>query len=307
MMKRVNQLLLAITLPSLCGVPALSNVAMAQSSPIKIIDLGRASEFNLVAFGDFLPPFYSSFTHAVAIEGNMQLNDFGFALDIADDAPVISAYIGGDFSYQQGRIFGGSVLVGGSAGGVVSSVRNTLSPNQLIADNVDVGIDFDIWQTELQANAQAWSLLPSTGISEFKYGSSYFLTGDCESDLQVFILDGALLNQTRDLRLECIPDDAAVLLNISGDQSGISFLATTALRPFREKTLFNFYEATQLEFKYTEVNGSILAPSANVIDATGELYGNAIVKSWFGPMTLKWAPFEGYNTELTDCEGPVLP
>jgi len=275
------------------------------ASALDIVDLEKAADFNLVVFEDYVAPSYSSFTHGVAIGGDMLLNDYGFAVEVPGDKPTVSAYVAGDFGFNQGRIFGGSVLVGGSAQGVATSVTNTLSDQQLVVDNVDVGIDFPNWKTNLQAKSLAYSQLAPTGTSVFKWGSTYELTGDCVSDLQVFNLEGASLSQTRDLRLNCVPQGAAVLFNVSGAQSGISYVSTNSLLPYEGKTLFNFYEASQLTFRYTEIHASILAPNANVVEATGELYGTAVANSWTGPMTLKRAYFQGYNAGESDCEGPV--
>lgn len=286
----------------------LASLFLISANPalaLETIELEQASQFNLVVFEDFAPPRYSSFTNAIAVGGDMAVNDYGFAAEVPADSPSISAYIGGDFSYQQGRIFGGSVLVGGTAQGVVQSVRNTLSDDQLIVDDVDVGIDFNAWQMSLQNKALSYSQITPNGQAEFKWGSSYFLTGDCESNLQVFNIDGSFLSQTREFRLECIPEGAALLFNVSGAQTGISYVSTNVFLPFQEKTLFNFYEATQLRFRYTEIHASVLAPFADVVEATGEFYGTAIANSWSGPMTLKWMPFQGYNASIEDCEGPA--
>jgi choice-of-anchor A domain-containing protein len=57
--------------------------------------------------------------------------------------------------------------------------------------------------------------------------------------------------------------------------------------------LFNFHEATDLNFVAADVEGSILAPWAQVDSYGGVVFGTAVAGSWSGPMSFVHMPFSG--------------
>jgi hypothetical protein len=59
-----------------------------------------------------------------------------------------------------------------------------------------------------------------------------------------------------------------------------------------DNVLFNFYQATSLKISSIGVNGSILAPLADVTANNGNINGTIIAKSWNGTGELRNVPFE---------------
>ena len=97
---------------------------------------------------------------------------------------------------------------------------------------------------------------------------------------QVFNIDGAdLLSSWGIASISGIPADATVVINVSGKDAGMVNANFNALVPIRNKVLFNFYEADTLTFKGVGVEGSVLAPYADVVDPQGVINGTIIAKS----------------------------
>lgn len=73
----------------------------------------------------------------------------------------------------------------------------------------------------------------------------------------------------------------------------MSNMSLSALQPYAAKTLWNFNEAEQLSFSSVEVFGAVLAPNAQIAQASGSLDGSLIAQSFNGPMHIRWIPYAG--------------
>lgn len=297
------------TLSKYCSIAILAFasstlVAEISSSDVPSVTFGEAADFNIVAFGDFSSPYYSSTTGRMAIKGDLNLNNYGLATAIPGDDQDISVIVGGNFDFEYGKIYGGHTLVSGSAEQVSTIVRNGLTDSQVLLDNVDGPFDFSDLEVELISRSRSLSELPASGQVVSQYGGLY-LTGDCESPLQVFDVDGDLMLAAHTFQVSCIPENASIVFNISGTSTGMSYMSLEPLKPMRERILYNFYEATSLTLTSMGVEGSILAPMADANNPTGQLHGTVIVKSWNGPMHLDYVRYTGFNENVRECEGPL--
>ncbi|WP_028887106.1 choice-of-anchor A family protein [Teredinibacter turnerae] len=275
--------------------------AVASAAELARVDLGNAADYNLVLFGNFSSPYYGSIEGRLAVEGDVNLENYGAVTQLNEQAGV-SMVVGGDLNFRYGKVYDGHILVSGSADGVGTTVRNGLTQNQHLLDGVDSVIDFNHWEQTYIELAQVTSELPTNGTVLSQWGGLY-LTGDCSSNLQVFALDGQELNAAHTFQVSCIPEGAAVIFNISGATAGMSYMDLQTVKPYRDRVLFNFYQATALTLTSIGVEGSVLAPMADVLNPTGQLNGTVIAKSWNGPMNLNYVRFAGYNTEVIACEG----
>lgn len=292
--------LLRFTALAVAAISALS----ANGQGINRISLGEAADYNILVFGDFSSPYYSSTTGRLAAKGNIVLNNYGMATGLTGADAGISVIAGGNMTFQYGKVYAGHILVSGSADGVGPAVTNGLSSEQLLVDQVDAPLDFAQLETDLIDKAHSLSQFTANGAVESRYGGLY-LTGDCQSDLQVFQLNGTVLLQAHTFEISCIPAGASVLFNISGTAAGLTYMSMESLKPHRERVLFNFFEATSLNLTSIGIHGSILAPKAHIQNPTGETHGTIIAKSWNGPMHLDYVRYKGHNESKTVCDGPI--
>jgi len=129
---------------------------------------------------------------------------------------------------------------------------------------------------ELSLNIAA---LPSTGTYTFQYGT-YSVKGDCTSLVQVFNIKATDLATTSKLNHSCIPTGATVIFNITGGTATLQNMGMQSLINLREKVLFNFPAASQINMISVGIEGSVLAPYAQFYNPSGSINGRLIAKSW---------------------------
>ena len=200
--------------------------------------------------------------------------------------------VGGDLNYSQGEVFAGSVIVGGSAVEVNPAIILGLEQGATLIDQSPTGINFNQQFSDLTQFSQILSQNESTGTTEYKWGGVY-LNGDCQSDIQIFNLDGGLVLNSNHIVLNCVPNESTLVFNISGERAGFKNIGLNQFHSRATKTLYNFFEATEVEFTWVGIEGTVLAPLAHFNNPRGQLNGTLIAKSWDGPMELHDFPFEG--------------
>ena len=266
--------------------------------------LPKASDFNAIIFGDFSSPWGSSITGRLAVGGNLTFNNYGMATEISSDDTGISVLVGGDMSFPSGRVNGGDILVSGSADQVGMSVRYGFSAEQSLLDHVNMPVNFSAMRENFTVKSSQFSALKATGSTEVKWGGLY-MKGDCQSDVQVFRLNGPELLTLNHLHLECVPDNASIVLNISGQEGGFKNIGLEPFRNYSARLVMNFYEADDVYFSSVGLFGFVLAPEANIVNPTGSLQGVVVAKSWNGPMNMIWVAYNGYDSGTVACDGVV--
>jgi choice-of-anchor A domain-containing protein len=270
------------------------------SSPVQDI-----KSFNAIVFGNFYPPSNSSSEGRMAVQGDMVISQYGMAKEIPVDDAGVSVIVGGDLTFNSGRIYGGDILVGGSASAVSNSVLYSLGSEQTLLDGVDIPFDFYDTKIRMQRYGHSLSLLPSNGNVSEKYGSLYFY-GDCDDHLQIFNITSVQFSEAKSIKVSCVPSTSAVLINISGNSASVSNVSLRGFETNRSRTLYNFYEASVLEFADISIQGSVLAPDADIVGVSGVLYGTVIAGSWIGSMALKMVSFQGLGSVDVECEEGIV-
>jgi choice-of-anchor A domain-containing protein/RHS repeat-associated protein len=270
----------AVVISSVCSY------ASAQAS-----SLGAAQQFNAFIRSNFTAAA-TDVQGRLAVGGDVSVTSYGTATGISTAPNEYVLLAGGSVTYTNGRIFTGSLLAEGDVHAITSEVRNGMEPGSSIEGHsqlpLNIATEFDV----LEALATQLKDLTPNGSVLYQWGGTY-LTGDCTSSFQVFSLDGAILKTSNSLVLECVPEDATILFNISGNAPGFHNIGLTHLNPRASRILYNFYQATGIDFVNVGVEGTVLAPFADIVNPRGYLNGTIIAKSWNGPMALRHVPFSG--------------
>lgn len=290
--------------PFALSLPLMVAGVNAEERDVRV-SLGEAGQYNAFIFNNF-NAVYSRVEGRLAVGGNLELNGYSVAEKLSSSSDNFSIVVGGNASFTNGRVEAGHVLVAGSAQNIDDSVRFGLNQNQVIWDHIDPPVDFQMIRTELINQSVELSSLLNTGVIEGKWGGLY-LAGDCKSDLQIFNLNGDDVLNTHTFDVSCIPDNASIVFNISGESAGLRNVSLGSLVKHRNRVLFNFYEAKSLTLNSIGVEGSVLAPYADIKKASGIVHGTLIANSWEGTMALSLQPFEAYNESYKQCEGLVSP
>ena len=161
-----------------------------------------------------------------------------------------------------------------------------------ISDNVsNLSGSFNQTRQQLNQLSQDLSQKTATGDAELKY-STLQLTGDGASEVQVFNIDSSDLANASGLALDTsIPADSYIILNVTGENASMSNQGQQALNLFSNRVIFNFIDAKVLSLSGISVQGTILAPYADVVGNNGNLEGTLIASSFSGTLEFHNNPF----------------
>jgi choice-of-anchor A domain-containing protein len=253
--------------------------------------LGAAAAYNGFFFAGYTAQS-SDVQGRLAAGGNVSLNNYSIGDQLPGNFSGPSLIVGGDLTFPSGRVYRGDILVGGSAAGVGAPVVNGLGPDQRLIQNAPIPVDFAAERTRLIAESQRLASFPANTTFEYQWGGLY-LHGDNSSNLQVFNLDGQQVLDAHTFQVDRIPAGATVLFNIKGTSTGLTNMSLSSLIPNRNKVLFNFHQATTLQLAGVSVEGSILAPIANIENPQGVIWGTVVANSWNGQMQINLAAHDG--------------
>ncbi len=282
----------------------LSLTSFSFSAPAE--DFGAAQPYNALVFGDFTATA-SDVEGRLAAGGNIFLQYYGVGYRLNTTLPDGVLVAGGDITFPAGQVYHGDILAGGSAQGVEDSVRDSLAEGAAITDQADLPIDFSDIKAELTQMSEELAALDANGSAVYQWGGLY-MTAACDADVQVFQLDGEQLLAANafSVDLSCAPDNATYIFNISGIETGMTNMGLQSLESVRDHVVYNFYQATSLTFQSVGVQGSVLAPLADLDNPAGVIYGQLFANSWNGPMQIDLAPFTGNLPRTKVNEPPII-
>ncbi len=280
-----------------------SNSVVETLSTVSVNEaFGAASDFNALIFGDFQAR-YSDVQGRLAAAGNIDVTGYSVGLLLEEGAQGVAVLAGNDIRYDNGAVYHGDIVAGGSAAGVTSKVISGLKAGYAVGSHVSpLPVDFAELEKHLKETSSAVAGLAVNGVTEFKWGGLYF-TPDCSNSQQVFNVNGAELLSAHTFKINsvCSSPDTTYLFNIDGQDTGLTNMGMQSLAPVAGRVVYNFYEAISLDFRGVSVEGSVLAPSAIIDNPQGVIKGQLVARSWNGPMQINWVPFVG-SLELPSDE-----
>eukprot|EP01102_Stenamoeba_stenopodia_P021309 TRINITY_DN855_c0_g1_i2.p1 TRINITY_DN855_c0_g1~~TRINITY_DN855_c0_g1_i2.p1 ORF type:complete len:116 (+),score=32.15 TRINITY_DN855_c0_g1_i2:632-979(+) len=97
------------------------------------------------------------------------------------------------------------------------------------------------------------------------------------------------------------PFNSWAILNVDGSADAIEDLQINLSGIQPNNVLFNFYESDQLTLTGVRIEGSILAPSADVKFTNGAIDGSLYVQSLYGDGEVHWFPWAPYGPNCKPC------
>lgn len=263
-------------LTALAFLSLTAHVAL-NASPISL-NLSEAQDYNMLVWGN--ATLLNSDTEGrVAVGGNATFNSYSIGTHVPAGNPSGgNLVVGGNLTAGHGQVYNGSIYVGGTYSGpgyALNSAAGSVTSAGLGAAGLP--FDFASAQSALTTKSQTYGSADANGIVLFQW-STLTLTGTDDS-LNIFNITAAMLNSASSLVLN-VAAGSHVLINVSGAavdfcNMGLSGITST-------NTLFNFYEASTLLMSGIGIEGSILAPLADVTFISGQMNGQLIAKSFAG-------------------------
>ncbi|WGV29184.1 choice-of-anchor A family protein [Halotia branconii] len=235
----------------------------------------------------------------VAVGGNATLTNFGVADRLSNsNGTDTRLVVGGNLTYNNGQIFGGNAVVGGT---VKTPVYFNCSPNCGVSSGKP--IDFDAARQELNNLSDYLGGLASTNTTEYKWGGIY-LQGN-NSDLNVFTIDGSQFSNTSYLNLSGVGSNSTVVFNVLGNSVNIKNFGLNLNGVNKQNVLFNFVDATQVTTTGFSFQGSVLATNANFNFSNGNVEGTLIASSLSGSGEFHNTQFTGNLPNVPQPEPPT--
>ena len=242
---------------------------------------------NVVVQNTFQSQF-SEVQGVLAVGGNATLFNYGVDL--------LSTPYGGAGGY--GLVVGGNLTFSsGSVGTLVTNPAQTYFGGTLNGSLVNYSggfntvnpLSFSALFNQASIASTALAGYSNTGTTTLNVGGIFgnpgglTLTGDGSSAVQVFSISGTDLQTRNQIVVNNVPTSSTVLVNVTGTFAQLQSIdGTGPFAAFGGNVLFNFTDATQVNFAQTGLYASVLAPNALITSNSGHIQGVVIAKDWNG-------------------------
>ncbi|HSD83337.1 MAG TPA: VWA domain-containing protein, partial [Anaerolineae bacterium] len=265
---------------------------------------GSCSAGTLGAAADYNGFFLENFSGARDAHGNLLPgSDVAGRLAVGHDLSVASysvghavagpvqdvLVVGHDLNFKGGRVHGNALY------GSAATVSQNTGFDGVLRRSVPVPLDFAAAGQELLARSDNYANLTvngDTSVQDWGGPTAQIIFSGSDPDLNVFRVSGADMNRAYGVFISA-PAGSTVLINIDGTTDRLMNFGFFLWGVNRQHVLYNFYQAQTLELSQIGIQGSILAPRANITFNLGALWGQLIGKSFVGAGELDDARFTG--------------
>jgi choice-of-anchor A domain-containing protein len=252
-------------------------------------------DYNVMVWGNFSATG-SDVQGRLAAGGNVNINNYS----VGDQLPpslrggaTITA--GGNVNFPSGTVYYGNVVAGGNITG--HAATNWLqSPYQAYA-NTTPAVDFAAQRAGMTELSQAIAAMTTTGTDDYKW-SQLFLTGTGPGGVQVFDVSASDLASASNIVVAGVDPSATLIINVHGTTASMQGGMDSFFAAHNSHVLFNFIDATTLNFSGIGLEGSILAPNADIHGQSGVIWGQVVGASWTGNMQINQVYYDGYVPAL---------
>jgi len=284
-----HQLVVATPTPSPTSTPAPTPVPTPTPTPAPVIACGSANpwqQYNLLVFQDFTQSGTDT-EGRMAIGGNATLSSYSVGAVLTSDSSRYDLIVGGNLSFISGSVGHGSIAYGNSA---------ILQYLGLFGTSVQASpLNFSQLQTGAVAQSAAMAALTTNGTTLVQdWGgpaAQITLTGN-DSSRNVFTVTSTDISRANAFTINA-PASSTVIINITGTSAQMKNFGFSINGIARERVIFNFASASSLHLEGIGVQGTILAPAADISFQSGQSNGNLIGKSLTGNGQINYAPFLG--------------
>jgi len=271
---------------------------------------GPAAGYNvfIVGHGDFVSAD-SSTAGNLAVAGSTQLTNHTVASGITGNS---AAAVNPAMLVVGGRLSAAGGGVGSNLAGAIYSARKPWLKNFTATGGTfdQTLVDFDTATTYYQELSATLANEAVTGTTTFtpatssSTGASLSFTGTVSAGLNVFSVDSAKLSAAASITISA-PAGSAVIINVKGSFANFRRGSVVETGVNNTAVIYNFYQAAQIRLGGSEdLEGSLLAPFAQVTAETGQLHGQVVAAAFYGQMQFESAPFACTLPAPTDSGTP---
>jgi len=297
-------------------LPAPSAVPEEPATPINTTGkctkiFGLVHKFNAFFFGDF-NGFNSDVQGRIAAQGNIKLTSYQSGAYIHD--PVVhvrktnyactesivksenmpySIVAGGAVEYlNDGEINNGGVAYQTSVG-LLKYITESIKSHKCSIDKKSVINFHKERETVVSVSTRVFGMKSNIVLKE----ESTKLVIDLVKGQNLYVItinnlakfsEGIFINDNGvDIK------NVTIIFNLHGEEISFTGFDTSALSKYSSNILWNALDAKKILIENFRIQGSLLAPNANIQGYSGNIQGQIIGKSFYGDLQIDWVPFLG--------------
>ena len=268
--------------PLSLGDPAapVSSCALACNHTL----LNVSKDFNVLVFQDFSAPS-SDVEGRLAAGRNINIANYSVGATLTSDPTRFDVIAGGNVNFASGDVPHGGIAYGGTFSGSASSLSPPVQNNFL---------SFTAAEVQLEGISDSLAGLTANQTASIQYsGGRAFTTLNATLSQNIFLISSNDISNTHTLTING-PSTASVIVNVSGTSATLSnfgIFFTGGIT--RDHVIFNFKDATSLTLGNISIEGTILAPHADVSFPSGQLNGQLVAHSMSGAGQFNNTPYAG--------------
>jgi len=266
---RLIIVLLEIMMSKLLKVTILASTLVSVLAHADTLDLGFIKGANVFSLGDFRASG-SDVEGAVIAAGNVTVSNYSFNEKNQDAFGGYALVAGGNLNYTSGSINHGNWYVGGT-----TTLTSFGATGGAAAAGAPAGLNFGAMAATARNVSTTLAGVDKTGDATTQWGG-LFLTGT-NSQVEVFDLTGQTLQSVNWMNVSGLNAGATLIFNVSGTGSMTMSGGFDAFKNYN--VLFNFYEASNVNFSNIGLDASVLAPEATITGG-GVITGSVIAGTW---------------------------
>lgn len=295
------RLAVACALALTCGVGAAATPFSVDLCLIPKL-LGNAGLFNLYVY-DSVRHHESDTDGRIAIGGGASGSGASTLRNYRVGAMLptgnrLTLLVNGPLAFNDGKVDPANVIYGRNKPAIDGSV---FVSGQVLPAPSSFGVTQFFQQTQVELERAAKDLAALPGLEVTTATASVSLVGT-NSARNVFRVGPNVLRPgsvTNEFRIHA-PAGSLVVVNVAGSavaMTGFNFRLSGGVQP--ETILFNFHEAQTVELSDVGIQGTVLAPFANVAFTNGVVKGNLLARSFHGRQ-LQSGNYEPNDGQLND-------
>ncbi len=268
----------AITL----GDPTSPAVSCTAACNTTLLNLTK--DFNVFVFKDYSAP--SSDAEGRIVAGrDINIDHYSVGTSLTPDASRYDVIAGRNVSFGNGDVPNGGIAYGSSYTGNATSLSPAVHASPL---------SFTAAQVQIQGISDSISHITSNQTANISYtGDRAFIDLNANLVQNVYSISATDLANAHTFTIEGSAS-ASVIVNVLGANASLnSFSMSYSGGITRDHILFNFVNATSLQLGQISIEGTILAPLADVTFPSGVLYGQLIANSMSGAGQFNYDSFKG--------------
>ena len=246
--------------------------------------LNVSKDFNVFVFQDYSAPS-SDAQGRIAAGRDVSIANYSVGDSLSFDPTRFDIIAGRNVVFSSGNVPNGGIAYGNSFAGAGTSLSAPVQASPL---------SFSAAKIQLEGISDSLASLPTNQTANITYtGSRSFMHLEANKVQNIYSISAEDLANVHTFTI-IGSSNASVIINVTGTSVSISdFSMEYSGGISRDHILFNLKDAASLSMGGISIEGTVIAPHADVSFPSGMLNGHLVANSFIGAGQFNYAPFTG--------------